>query len=68
MSFLSFSVIIIKNEKNQSVMIKSDYILNEESSFNKSIVVKDYIVRSVLAIIGLTGAVVGLPLMMSSLF
>jgi len=49
-------------------MIKSDYILNEESSFNKSIVVKDYIVRSVLAIIGLTGVVVGLPLMMSSLF
>lgn len=49
-------------------MTKSDYILREDSSFNKSIEVKDYIIKSLLAIVGLTGVVVGLPLMMSSLF
>lgn len=49
-------------------MVKSDYILREDSSFNKSVDVKDYVVRSVLAIVGLTGVIVGLPLMMSTLF
>lgn len=49
-------------------MTNSDYIFNETSCFNKSINVKDYIIRSILAIIGLSGIVVGLPLMMSVLF
>jgi len=49
-------------------MTNSDYILNETSCFNKSIKVKDYIIKSILAIIGLTGIVVGLPLIMSVLF
>lgn len=49
-------------------MDNSDYILREDSSFNKSIDVKTYVVKSVLAIVGLTGVIVGLPLMMSSLF
>ena len=49
-------------------MTKTDYILNDTSCFNRSVKVKDYVIKATLSIVGLTGIVVGLPLIISSLF
>jgi hypothetical protein len=48
-------------------MKKSDYITRADSSFNKSIEVKNYTIRAVIAIIGLMIVIIGLPLIMSTL-
>ncbi len=48
-------------------MKNKDYIFRADSSFNKSIEVKNYTIRAVIAIICLMVVVIGLPLMISTL-
>jgi len=49
-------------------MKKRDFIFRADSSFNKSIEVTSYSIRAFIAIVCLMVIIVGLPLMISTLF
>lgn len=49
-------------------MIKTEIAVREESSFERAHGVRDLVIRSLLAIVGLTGIVIGLPLIITSIF
>ena len=49
-------------------MIKADYILNESSSFERAHGVRELTIRLILAIIGLTSIIFGLPLLIITSF